>query len=113
MRFDGSPSWYLTFDSNLSGCGVRNKNTSTELLTLFDKILDAKEKKKEILVLLYDLSSAFDTVSHNILLEKLHIYGFCKLSLNWMKSYLNGRKQKVEISGKVHCKCFSSNLSGF
>ena len=33
----------------------RNKNTTTELLTLFDTILEAKEKKKEILVLLYDL----------------------------------------------------------
>ena len=79
----------------------RSKNTTTELLTLFDTILEAKDKKNEILVLLYDLSCAFDTVCHKILLEKLHIYGFSDLSLKWMKSYLNERKQRVEISGKI------------
>ena len=47
----------------------KNKNTTSELLTLFDAILEAKEMKKEILVLLYDLSSAFDTVCHKILLK--------------------------------------------
>ena len=59
----------------------RNKKTTTNLLTLFDTIFEAKEKRKEILVLLYDLSSAFDTVSHQILLEKLKLYGFEKFSL--------------------------------
>ena len=57
--------------------------------------------KKEILVLLYDLSSAFDTVFHQILLEKLRLYGFCKLSMKCMESYLQNRKQVVEVSGKV------------
>ena len=79
----------------------RNKSTITELITLLDTILDAKEKKKEILVLLYDLSSAFDTVSHEILLKKLQIYGFCKSSIKWLMSYLDNRKQIVEISGKM------------
>ena len=78
----------------------KNKSTTLELLTIFDTILEAKEKKKEILVLLYDLSSAFDTVCHQILLQKLQLYGFDKLSLNWMNSYLKGRKQMVEVSGK-------------
>ena len=55
----------------------RNRNTTT----LFDTILEAKEKKKEILVLLHDLSAAFDTVSHQKLLEKLQMYGFFKLSM--------------------------------
>ena len=54
----------------------RNKSTISELLTLFDTLLEAKEEKKEILILLYDLSAAFDTVSHHILLEKLCLYGF-------------------------------------
>ena len=78
----------------------KNKNTTSELLTLFDTILEAKEEKKEILVLLYDLSSAFDTVSHEILLTKLEIYGLDKNALGWIKSYLDGRKQLVTISGE-------------
>ena len=79
----------------------KNKSTISELLTLFDSIMEAKEDKKEILVLLYDLSSAFDTVSSEILLSKLKIYGFDNHALKWMKSYMDGRKQQVTISGKM------------
>ena len=43
----------------------------SELLTLFDTILEAKEMKKEILVILYDLLPAFDTMPYQILIEKL------------------------------------------
>ena len=78
----------------------RNKGTISELLTLFDILLEAKEMKREIMIILYDLSAAFDTVPHQILIEKLRLYGFCQLSLKWMKSYLSNRKQFVEVSGK-------------
>ena len=70
----------------------KNKNTTSELLTLFDTIFEAKEMKKEILMIMYDLSSAFDTVSHEILLENLKIYGLCNFSLQWMESCLDKRK---------------------
>ena len=59
----------------------RNRSTISELLNLFDTLLEAKEDRKEILVLLYDLSCAFDSVQHNILLEKLQIYGFDKSAI--------------------------------
>ena len=78
----------------------RNKGTISELLTLMDILLEAKEMKREIMIILYDLSAAFDTVPHQILIEKLRLYGFCQLSLKWMKSYLSNRKQFVEVSGK-------------
>ena len=64
----------------------KNKSTLSELLTVFDTILEAKENKKEIMVLLYDLSSAFDTVSHEMLLTKLEIYGLDSNAIRWMKS---------------------------
>ena len=78
----------------------RNKGTISELLTLLDILLEAKEMKREIMIILYDLSAAFNTVPHQILIEKLRLYGFCQLSLKWMKSYLSNRKQFVEVSGK-------------
>jgi hypothetical protein len=78
----------------------RNKSTISELLTLFDTILEAKEMRKEILIILYDLSAAFDTVPHQILIEKLQLYGFSKQAIKWMESYLSNRKQFVEVSGK-------------
>ena len=82
--------------------GFRNKkSTISEMLTVFDSLLEAKEMKKEILVVLYDLSSAFDTVSHEILLTKLKIYGLNENAIKWVKSYLENRKQMVTICGQL------------
>ena len=53
------------------------------------------------MVLLYDLSSAFDTVSHEMLLSKLEIYGLDTHALKWLKSYLVERRQFVTVSGEM------------
>ena len=45
------------------------KSTISELLQLFDTIMAAKDKRQEIMLLLYFLSAAFDTVSHDTLLK--------------------------------------------
>ena len=79
----------------------KSKSTISELLTLFQTLLDAKDENKEILLVLYDLSSAFDTVSHDTLLAKLKLYGFDDLAVKWMESYLRQRKQSVCVSGKI------------
>lgn len=44
-----------------------------------------------------DLSKAFDCVSHEILLRKLHHYGFRGVTLSWFSSFLLGRRQRVFI----------------
>ena len=81
--------------------GFRNKkSTISEMLTVFDTLLEEKEKKKEIMLILYDLSSAFDTVNHEILLTKLQLYGLNEHAIKWMKSYLQNRKQIVTVCGK-------------
>ena len=77
------------------------KSTISELLTLFDSLLEGKENRKEIMIVLYDLSAAFDTVSHDILLEKLKAYGFDESSLKWMKLYLQDRQQYVQVDEKI------------
>ena len=79
----------------------RNRNTISELLTVFDTLLEAKELKKEIIMLLYDLSAAFDTVSHEILLAKFALYGFDSNAMKWMKSFLDQRKQTVAVNEKI------------
>jgi hypothetical protein len=55
-------------------------------------------------VMLWDLSAAFDTLDPGILCKKLEIYGFDKISVNWFRSFITGRSQRVKtnqsISGK-------------
>ena len=47
-----------------------------------------------------DLSKAFDTVDHNILLKKLDIYGIDEKNLKWVKNYLNNIKQYTQINNE-------------
>ena len=79
--------------------GFRN-NHSCELanIELTDHILSALDEKKLPLSIFMDLSKAFDTLDHTILIRKLHHYGITGTPLNWFKSYLTDRVQYVEIN---------------
>ena len=48
---------------------------------------------------LMDLSKAFDCLNHELLLAKLHAYGFSKSALTLIHSYLSNRRQRVKING--------------
>ena len=78
----------------------QNKSTISELLTLFEDIQEAKEEDMKVALILYDLSAAFDSVEPEVIIEKLKIYGFDTLARDWMKSYLEGRRQFTRVAGK-------------
>ena len=87
----------LLFDSQY---GFR-KHNSTELaaLELTDRIRHEIDQKKDPFAVFLDLSKAFDTLNHDILLTKLKYYGIKDTPLDWFKSYLTQRLQYVEFDG--------------
>ena len=80
------------------------KNHSTEtLLTKVhnDIMLNGNDGKLTLLVML-DLSAAFDTIDHDILLDRLHnMYGIGGLALKWFESYIKHRTNAVMINNKT------------
>ena len=80
-------------------CGLR-KGYSTQqcLLAMLEKWRSAVDNKKTFEVLLIDLSKAFDCLSHELLLAKLHAYGFSIPALRLVYSYLKNRKQRTKIN---------------
>ena len=76
-------------------------NRSTELAVTYFTDLISKEADcgKATGAVLINLSKAFDTVSHSVLLNKLSFYGIQDTELQWFTDYLFLRKQKVQYNG--------------
>ena len=74
---------------------------STELaaLEVIDRIIQSMDNDDIPLNVYLDLSKAFDTLDHSILLEKLQYYGITGTSLKLFHSYLSNRKQFVDFDG--------------
>ncbi|XP_065650648.1 uncharacterized protein LOC136078773 [Hydra vulgaris] len=76
--------------------GFRKGHLTHDAVTdLARRLLDGFVKKSYTLGLFIDLSTAFDTVEHKILLYKLETYGVINSNLKWLQSYLKNRKQGV------------------
>ena len=59
------------------------------------------DKLNETAVILLDLSKAFDTINHSLLLAKLEAYGFSMTSLKLMQSYLCNRFQRTSVNSSL------------
>ena len=74
-------------------------STETALLKVYNDILCDLDKKHVTLQSLLDLSAAFDTLDHGILLKRLELsFGIKGSALAWFESYLVNRKQSVQIN---------------
>ena len=77
-------------------------STETALIKVQNDILSALDAGSSAILLMLDLSAAFDTIDHDILLSRLcNVYGITGNALDWFRSYLTCRIQRVVIENAV------------
>ena len=102
---------FLEEERFLSDCqfGYRSGRSTNLAATLFvDNVRNYVHKGKLVGAVFIDLRKAFDTLSHDVLLTKLKVYGVNGRELAWFTDYLFGRQQYVQLGMNK-----SSNQSSF
>ena len=90
--------------------GFRPKHSTESCLThLCDRIMEGCDSGCHTGMILIDLQKAFDTINHDILLDKMEFMKFSKETISWFKSYLSNRKFFVYVentsSEPANLKC--------
>ena len=118
LQFDQLYSVFTpVFLDNMSGF-PRGHSCCSALLKLTDDWRQALENKKDVAMIAIDLSKAFDSICHNLLLAKLKAYGVHDSGIKLIQSYLSGRFQRLKCNGKVsdwlalHCGVPQGSLLG-
>ncbi|XP_011859007.1 PREDICTED: uncharacterized protein LOC105556520 [Vollenhovia emeryi] len=89
----------------------QNYSTQTALLRLCDDIRQGIDRGLVTILVLFDFSKAFDTVSHKLLLTKLKTIVFSRATLEWFFSYLTGRTQAL-IDENRDCTAWATVTTG-
>ena len=79
----------------------KNDSTINRLIALLDTCHKGLDEKEEVILILLDISKAFDKVWHPGLLFKLKQLGISGSLLTWFDSYLSNRRQRVVVGGKT------------
>jgi hypothetical protein len=83
---------------NLQSAYRAQHSTETALLRVHHDIVSELDKNCCVVLLMLDLSAAYDVVNHTILLERLNYsFGISDSALSWIESYLKDRSQRVAI----------------
>ena len=87
----------------------KGKSSHMALITVIHKITEALDQGELVIGIFLDFSKAFGTVDHDILLQKLELYGVENIALKWFDSYLSNRLLYVTYnnvkSDKENVKC--------
>ena len=76
-------------------------STETALLDLADELLSKMDQKKISVIVLLDMSKAFDSIRHDLMLHKLLNSGVSQSACAWFESYLSHREQVVKIQNTL------------
>ena len=96
----------------------KNHSTALSLINLVNKIAESIDRNEVTIGVFLDLSKAFDTPNHEILLDKLEHYGIRGVALEWVKSYLSERLQFVQFNQtslskcQIHCEVPQGSILG-
>ena len=85
-------------------CGFRkDRSTTLSIVNLTNSLLTAINNHETCFAVFIDLKKAFDTVNHEILLQKLGHMGIKGQLLLWISNYLHDRSQKTLVNGNLSC----------
>ena len=93
---------YLKDNNLLEPCQSayrQGHSTETALVRVQNDIICAVGQQKAVLLVLLDLSAAFDTVNHQLLIKTLQQLGIRGTMLHWFSTYLLGRLQRIKVNG--------------
>ena len=81
---------------------VNERSCTTQMIPFTDNLALALNNRSRIDVIYFDFAKAFDSVSHDLILNKLkNIFNVDGLMLKFIKSYLEGRQQQVVVGGQT------------
>ena len=87
-------------NESLQSAYKNGHSTETALVRVKNDIMMSIDQGKPIILVLLDPSAAFDTVDHNVLFSRLKdMFGLSGRVLEWFRSYLEQRSQRVSVHG--------------
>jgi Reverse transcriptase (RNA-dependent DNA polymerase) len=92
---------FLSIQNTIADCQhgfQKNKSTTTAIFHFLTAIHSALDSGHHTIGLFYDLSKAFDTIDHQLLLSKLHSLGIRGIANKWISSFLSNRSQTVLLN---------------
>ncbi|PKU38678.1 rna-directed dna polymerase from mobile element jockey- hypothetical protein [Limosa lapponica baueri] len=80
---------------------TKGKSCLTNLIDFYDEMTGWIDEGRTVDIVYLDFSKAFDTVSHNILIDKLRKCGLDEWTVRWIENWLSGRAQSCDQRCRV------------